>query len=196
MRSKKRFQLLKEIFMVFFKIGSFTFGGGYAMILLIEREVVKIKNWVTEEEILDILTASQSMPGAIAINSATFIGYKIGGKTGAVTATIGVILPSFLMITIIAMFFSKIQDAPAVKAVFSGIKPAIVCLMSLATARMAKLFIVDRTSLILSILSVIAVVFFNIQAIFMILIGASVGLIAFVLSPDKVESVLRDEAKN
>jgi len=99
---------LKDIFVTFFMIGLFTFGGGYAMIPLIEKEIVEKKKWVEKEEITDILAVSQSIPGAIAINSATFIGFKIKGRIGAIAATLGVILPSFVIISFIAAFFRQI----------------------------------------------------------------------------------------
>ena len=109
MRDKTDYKKLLEIFVLFFKIGSFTFGGGFAMIPLIEKEVINNKGWVNEEEIIDVFAVSQSIPGAIAINCATLIGFKIYGKKGACAATIGVILPSFLIITIIAAFFFKVS---------------------------------------------------------------------------------------
>ena len=123
------------------------------MIPLIEREVVEKKRWVSEEEVVDVFAVAQSMPGAIAINSSTFIGYKIAGKRGAVVATLGVVLPSFFIIALIAIFYSKFQDAAAVKAVFSGIRPAIVSLIAVAAIRISKTSIVDWTGLILAILS-------------------------------------------
>jgi len=133
--------------------------------------------------VVDVFAVAQSMPGAIAINSSTFIGYKISGKKGAIIATLGVILPSFLIITLIAIFFSKFQNAPAVEAVFSGIRPAIVGLISFAAVKVSKTSIVDRTGLILAILSILLVVIFDIQPIFIILGGAAIGLAIYHLSP-------------
>jgi len=187
---KSQLKLLIEIFITFFKIGSFTFGGGYAMIPLIEKEVVENKKWVTPEEVVDVFAVAQSMPGAIAINSSTFIGYKISGKKGAIVATLGVILPSFLIITLIAIFFSKFQNAPAVEAVFSGIRPAIVGLISFAAVKVSKTSIVDWTGLILAILSSFSVVFFDVHAAFAILGGATAGLAIFIMFPKKTEKIL------
>ncbi|HHY70182.1 MAG TPA: chromate transporter [Thermoanaerobacterales bacterium] len=187
---KSGLNLLLEIFAVFFKIGSFTFGGGYAMIPLIEREVVQNKKWVTEEEMVDVFAVAQSMPGAVAINSATFIGYKVSGKKGAVVATTGVVLPSFLIITLIAVFFSRFQDTPVVKAVFSGIRPAVVGLITIAALKVAKASIIDTTGVILSILSIILVVILNVQAIFVILVGAAVGLTVYYLFPKRADQIL------
>jgi chromate transporter len=187
---KSQLKLLIEIFITFFKIGSFTFGGGYAMIPLIEKEVVENKKWVTPEEVVDVFAVAQSMPGAIAINSSTFIGYKISGKKGAIVATLGVILPSFLIITLIAIFFSKFQNAPAVEAVFSGIRPAIVGLISFAAVKVSKTSIVDRTGLILALLSIFLVVIFDVQPIFIILGGAAIGLAIYHLSPKSTSKIL------
>lgn len=187
---KSQLKLLIEIFITFFKIGSFTFGGGYAMIPLIEKEVVENKKWVTPEEVVDVFAVAQSMPGAIAINSSTFIGYKISGKKGAIVATLGVILPSFLIITLIAIFFSKFQNAPAVEAVFSGIRPAIVGLISFAAVKVSKTSIVDRTGLILALLSIFLVVIFDVQPIFIILGGAAIGLAIYYLSPKSTSKIL------
>lgn len=190
MKKNNQFKLLMELFFTFFKIGSFTFGGGYAMIPLIEREVVEKKRWVSEEEVVDVFAVAQSMPGAIAINSSTFIGYKIAGKRGAVVATLGVVLPSFFIIALIAIFYSQFQDAAAVKAVFSGIRPAIVSLIAVAAIRISKTSIVDWTGLILAILSSFSVVFFDVHAAFAILGGATAGLAIFIMFPKKTEKIL------
>ncbi len=190
MKTKSHLKLLIELFATFFKIGSFTFGGGYAMIPLIEREVVENKKWVTSDEVIDVFAVAQSMPGAIAINSSTFIGYKIAGKRGAIIATAGVILPSLLIITVIAMFFSKVQDSPIVKAVFSGIRPAIVALILTAAIKVSKTSIVDKIGLVLAVLAVILVVVFDVQAIVVILGGAAVGLGIYYLFPLKAARIL------
>ncbi|HHV17971.1 MAG TPA: chromate transporter [Thermoanaerobacterales bacterium] len=195
MKSKSQLKLLLEIFTVFFKIGSFTFGGGFAMIPLIEKEVVENKKWVAEEEVVDVFAVAQSMPGAIAINSATFIGYKISGKIGAIIATTGVVLPSFLIITLIAIFFSRFQDAVVVKSVFSGIRPAIVGLISTAAIKVAKASIVDKTGIMLAILSIVLVVILDIQAVFIILGGAAVGLTVYCLFPEKTAKILSNGGK-
>ncbi|WP_213951061.1 chromate transporter [Tepidanaerobacter syntrophicus] len=190
MKNKSQFKLFLELFATFFKIGSFTFGGGYAMIPLIEREVVENKKWVTGEEVVDVFAVAQSLPGAVAINSSTFIGYKIAGKKGALVATAGVILPSLLIITVIAMFFSRVQDNPVVKAIFSGIRPAIVALILTAAIKVSKTSIVDKIGLFLSALAVILVVVFDVQAIVVILGGAAVGLVIYYLFPLRAARIL------
>ena len=113
-------------FRVFFKIGLFTLGGGYAMIPQIEAEVVDKHKWMTREEFLDLISVAQSCPGALAVNMSVFIGYRLRKLRGAVCTTLGVSLPSFLIILLIAMFFHKFQDNAVVASAFNGIRPAVV----------------------------------------------------------------------
>lgn len=167
---------LFEIFITFFKIGAFTFGGGYAMIPLIEREVVSNKKWVSTEDIIDYFAICESIPGAIAINSATLIGYKTAGKKGAVAAAAGVVLPSFIIITIIAAFFTRFQDNVIVQAAFKGVRAAVVGLVGKAAFKIGKSSIKDRIGLIITIIAVILVVFFDVHAILTIIGGAAFGL--------------------
>lgn len=174
-------KLLFELFTVFFKIGAFTFGGGYAMIPLIEEEIVTHKKWVDKEEVYDLFAVSQSIPGAIAINTSTLVGYKIAGKLGAICATFGVILPSFIIISIIATFFGSIADLPVVIAIFAGINGAVVVLILLAAKKMIKVALHDNLSIILIIVTVLIIVFTNISPIFLILAGALIGLSLYAL---------------
>lgn len=118
-----------KLFWSFLKIGAFTFGGGYAMITLIQREVTDRHKWVDPDHFFDLLTLAQSTPGPIAINTAVFVGYSLGGYKGAVAAVAGAILPSFVIILLIAMYFSDIKDNHAVEAVFKGMRPAVVALI-------------------------------------------------------------------
>lgn len=168
-----------ELFKVFFKIGSFTFGGGYAMIPLIEEEIVVNKQWVKKEEVFDLFAISQSIPGAIAINTSTLVGYKIAGKLGAIAATFGVILPSFLIITLIATFFSTIAGSSVVKALFAGINGAVVVLILLAGIKMLKLAIHDVLSVIIAIVTVVLILFTDISPIYLIIAGGIIGFILY-----------------
>jgi len=127
-----------ESFKTFFKIGIFTLGGGYAMIPLIEEEVVNKKQWVTKEEFLDIIAIAQSCPGVFAINTSIFIGYKLRKLRGAAATALGTALPSFLIILGIAMFFHEFQDNPIVASIFRGIRPAVVALIAVPTFNLAK----------------------------------------------------------
>ncbi|MGI5838718.1 MAG: chromate transporter [bacterium] len=130
--------LLWQLCSCFFRIGAFTFGGGYAMLPLIRAEVVERKEWLAGEEYIDIIGVAQSAPGAVAINSSIFIGYKLGGLAGAVAATLGMVLPSFIIILLIATVFSRFQDAAAVKAFFRGVRPAVTALIAAAAVKMGK----------------------------------------------------------
>lgn len=118
-----------ELFRSFFKIGIFTFGGGYAMIPIIEREVITRRGWIGEKEFYDLLTLAQSAPGPISLNTAVFVGYKMYGYRGALSALLGVVLPSFVILLLVAMFFSQIRQNPIVDAAFRGMQPIVVAIM-------------------------------------------------------------------
>lgn len=131
-------RLYFQIFYTFFKIGAFTIGGGYAMIPLIQEEVVGRRKWIKEDEFLDLLALAQSAPGIIAANTAIFIGYKMKGILGAIVATLGAVLPSFFIILLIAACFADYKDNPNVEAIFKGIRPAVVALIAAPLYKMAK----------------------------------------------------------
>ncbi|WP_418982606.1 chromate transporter [Alistipes sp.] len=122
-------QRLRTIFISFFKIGLFTFGGGYAMLPLIEQELIVKRKWIAQKEFLDLLTLAQSVPGPIAVNTSVFVGYKIRGLKGAAAALLGTVLPSFVIILAIALFFADIRHNPVVDAAFKGMRPAVVALI-------------------------------------------------------------------
>ncbi len=126
------------LFRTFFKIGAFTLGGGYAMIPIIQSEVVEKNGWIRDEEFLDLVAIAQSCPGVFAANIATFIGYKVRGGRGALCTTLGTVLPSFLIILAIAMFFHRFMDVGWVAAMFRGIRPAVVALIAVPTFNLAK----------------------------------------------------------
>ena len=128
---------LKELFLVFMKIGAFTIGGGYAMIPLIKNELDKRK-WIGEDELPDIIALAQSAPGILAVNVSIFAGYKIKGLKGSITATLGSILPSFLIILAIAMAFTNFKDNPTVIRIFKGIRPVVVALIASPMISMAR----------------------------------------------------------
>lgn len=184
---------LLDIFWIFLKIGSFTFGGGYAMIPLIEEEIVNKKKWVTSEEIIDLFAIAESIPGAIAINTATFIGYKISGRKGAIAANVGVILPSLTIITLIASVFSKFQDNPSVQAGLLGIRSCVVALILIAAISVGKKAIKDKITFVLAILAMVSIAFLDIHPIFAIISGAAMGLIIMKILPDKVEEVMSEQ---
>lgn len=121
--------MLFKLFITFFKIGLFTFGGGYAMIPIIQREIIDRRGWVRKEDFLELLTVAQTAPGPISLNSAVFVGYKVAGFWGAVCSVLGVVVPSFTVILIIAMFFSTIRENEYVDAAFKAMRPAVVALI-------------------------------------------------------------------
>ena len=127
---------LITLFTTFFKIGAFTFGGGYAMIPLIQRETVEKHKWITEDDILDIIAIAESTPGPIAINSATFVGYKTAGFLGAVMATLGVVLPSFCIILVISYVLREFREIKAVQYAFEGIRAGVLALLIKALVSM------------------------------------------------------------
>ncbi len=134
--SAKR-SMFRNLFWTYLKIGTFTLGGGYAMLPLIQREVVDRKGWIDEEEFLNMIALAQAAPGLIAVNSAIFIGWRIGGWKGVCGAVLGAVLPSFLIILTIAMVFREWKELPAVEAVFKGIRPAVVALIAAPLVKMA-----------------------------------------------------------
>lgn len=127
-----------QLFLSFFKIGAFTFGGGYAMIPLIQAEVVSKKKWLEESEFIDMLAIAQSVPGPIALNTAVFVGNKTRGKKGSVITSLGIILPSFIVILLIALVFTEFKNNPEVERVFKGIRPAVVALIAAPLWKMGK----------------------------------------------------------
>ena len=127
-----------DLFLSFFKIGAFTLGGGYVMIPLIEKEVVYNRKWIQQDDFTDMLTLAQSAPGPIAINTAVFVGFKTSGLAGLMAAVSGVVIPSFIAILLIAVFFTDIKDNAVVERIFCGIRPAVVALIVVPVVNMLK----------------------------------------------------------
>lgn len=168
---------LIEMFIAFFKIGAFTFGGGYAMIPLIEEEVVKNKKWMEKEEFMDILVVSQSLPGALAINCSIFLGYKIGGFLGAITALLAVVLPSFLIIIVIATFFMQFRNNYYVNAAFKGITAAVPMLVLIGAVSLGKGLERNKRTIITIVVALIALIVFDIHPVLVIITSAIYGVI-------------------
>ena len=171
---------MKELivmFFSFFKIGAFTFGGGYAMIPLIEKEVVESKKWISKDDFTDILVISQSFPGALPVNSSLFIGYKLGGVLGAIVALLGVIIPSFLIILTIATFFMKFRDNYIVDNVFKGIGGAVPVLVLVAVRSLSKSVKKNTINILITITCVVSITVFNVHPVIMIFLAAIYGII-------------------
>ena len=167
--------MLFELFKTFFKIGIFTLGGGYAMIPLIEEEVVNRHRWVSKEEMLDLIAIAQSCPGVFAINISIFVGYKLRKTHGAVAAAFGTALPSFLIILAIALFFGAFKDNPVIAAMFRGIRPAVVALIAVPTFRMAQSAKIGWTNCWIPIVSAVAIWLLGVSPIYIILIAGFAG---------------------
>jgi chromate transporter len=165
-----------EIFTSFAKIGAFTIGGGYAMIPLIQKEVVERRGWVKEEEFLDYLAISQSAPGILAINISIFIGEKLKGVKGSVVAALGSALPSFVMILLIALFFQGYRDNEVVNKIFMGIRPAVVALIAVPFLTLSKSAITNRYTAIIPVIAIVLIAFLGISPIWLIMSGAVLGL--------------------
>ena len=163
-----------ESFSTFFRIGLFTIGGGYAMIPLIEEEVVNKKQWVSKDEMLDLIAIAQSCPGVFAINIATFIGYKLKKTRGAIATTIGTALPSFLIILLIAMFFHHFEDNRFVAAMFRGIRPAVVALIAVPTFNLAKRAELNKFTIWIPVVSALLIWLLGVSPIW-IIIAAGIG---------------------
>lgn len=156
-------------FKTFFKIGMFTLGGGYAMIPIIEAEVVDKHKWIDKEEFVDIIAVAQSCPGVFAANLSTFIGYKLRKMPGAICTTLGTVLPSFIIILLIAMFFRRFQEYPLVEQMFRGIRPAVVALIAAPTFNMAKTTHITLVNCWIPIASALLIWAVGVNPIFIIL---------------------------
>ena len=169
-----------QLFWTYLKIGTFTLGGGYAMLPLIQREVVDSKHWLDEEEFLNMIALAQAAPGLIAVNSAIFIGWRIGGWKGVCGAVLGAVLPSFLIILAIAMLFSEWKELPAVEAVFKGIRPAVVALIAAPLVKMARAAKISWLTLLIPITAALAIWLLHVNPVWVILatILITLGVVA------------------
>ena len=161
--------IYSELFVTFSKIGAFTLGGGYAMVPVMEKEIVDNKKWLTKEEFMDILVIAQSTPGLFAIDMASHIGYKFRGVAGGITAAIGVAGPSIVAILLIAMFFHQFKDVPVVAAMFRGIRPAVVALIAVPTFNLARSAKISWTNCWIPIAGALAIWLLGVSPIFIIL---------------------------
>lgn len=173
--------LYLEIFTTFSKIGTFTIGGGYAMLPLIQKEVVEKKGWLSKEDFLDVLAISQSAPGVFAINISIFVGERLKGFKGGVVAALGSTLPSFVIILLIAMFFSSFKDNEVVNSIFMGIRPAVVALIAVPLIGMSKTINMNRYTSLIPIATLLLIVLLGISPIYLIMAGAILGLFYFYL---------------
>ncbi len=168
---------LWKLFLAFARVGVMTFGGGYAMIPILEREIVDRHGWATEEELMDYYAVGQCTPGVIAVNTATFIGYKVAGTVGGVVATLGMIFPSLVIITLIAGILTNFADVPAVKSAFAGIRVCVCVLIFNAVLKLWKKAVVDKITLVLFLGVFLLSVFFDISPIVFVVFCAAAGIV-------------------
>lgn len=171
-------KLLINLMVAFMKIGLFTFGGGMAMLPMIKKEIVEHYHWSTDEEVLDIFAIGQCTPGIIAVNTATFIGYKLKGVWGAFFATLGVVLPNIVLIFIIASFLYKFRQNPYVVCAFNGIMAVVAALIFNAVVSMWKKGVKDYLGIILFATAFVFVAFTKFSPVYMVVAGALTGLLA------------------
>lgn len=167
------------LFTTFFKIGAFTFGGGYAMIPLIQREIAENRKWITNDDILDVIAIAESTPGPIAINSATFVGYKVAGFWGSFFATLGIVIPSLVIITVIAFFLEKFRHIQAVNFAFNGIRAGVLVLILKALVSMYKQCPKNIIAYIIMALAFIASAILDINVLIIIIACAVIGLASY-----------------
>lgn len=166
-----------QIFYTFVKIGMFTIGGGYAMIPLIQKEVVEKKKWISESDFIDMIAISQSVPGIIAVNVAIFTGYRIKGNMGSIVASLGTILPSFCIILAIAIFFRQFLDNIYVAKMFKAIRPAVVALIAVPVFSTAKSVGINIRTAIIPIAAACLIWLLGISPVYIVLVAALGGLI-------------------
>lgn len=178
---------LLSVFFVFLRIGAFTFGGGYAMIPLIEKETVEKKKWIKSDDILDIIAIAESTPGPIAINSATFVGYKVCGFLGSFFATLGIVIPSFVIILLIAYLLGEFAHIKMVQYAFFGIRAGVLALIFKALFTMYKKCPKNKIAYVIMILSFCASVFLNVNVLYIIIGCAVIGLVSSLVKAGRVE---------
>ena len=168
---------LWDLFLAFARVGVMTFGGGYAMIPILEREIVDRHGWATEEELMDYYAVGQCTPGVIAVNTATFIGCKVAGTIGGIVATLGVVFPSVVIITVIAGILTSFAEVPAVKSAFAGIRVCVCVLIFNAVLKLWKKAVVDKATLVLFLGVFLLSAFFDISPIVFVVFCAAAGIV-------------------
>ena len=168
---------LFELFAAFARIGVMTFGGGYAMIPMLEREVVEKRGWASSEEIMDYYAVGQCTPGVIAVNTATFVGFSQAGVAGGIFATLGIIFPSLIIICVIAGILTNFADLPAVKSAFAGVRVCVCVLIFNAVVKLWKGAVKDKAALVLCLAVFALSVFFDISPVVFVLFCAAAGIL-------------------
>ena len=168
---------LLSLFLSFARVGVLTFGGGYAMIPILEREIVDRQGWASSEELMDYYAVGQCTPGVIAVNTATFIGYRVAGPAGGVAATLGVVFPSVVIICLIAGILTNFADIPAVKSAFTAIRVCVCVLIFNAVVKLWKGAVKDKAGLVLFLIVFVLSLFFDISPVVFVLFCALAGVV-------------------
>lgn len=174
-----------DLFLSFAKVGVLTFGGGYAMLPILQREVAENKKWATEEELMDYYAIGQCTPGVIAVNTATFVGRKVKGLAGSILATLGVVFPSLVIIIAIAAFVNNFADSPIVQNAFAGIRACVCVLILNAVVKLWKKAVVDKPTLLVFAIVFILSVFTNLSPVVYVILAAVAGIILKSLEAKK-----------
>ena len=194
MKKKANFKTILELFISFLKIGAFTFGGGYAMIPLIQKEAVEKRKWIEDKDILDIIAIAESTPGPISINASTYIGYKVGGFLGALFSTLGLVIPSFIIIYLISLFYKTFIEISFIRSIFKGLSVGVIALLIFAFIKLKKQMKLNISTTIIFFLVLIYLVvnyFIGINIPFFTLILILFGIIFGIVS----EALFRKEKK-
>jgi len=184
-KKEKKPKHIFELFWIFFKIGAFTFGGGLAMLPLIRRELAERKKWISDEDMLDMLALAECTPGVIAVNSATYVGYSVGGFWGSLLATIGVILPSIIVITIISFFYQAFLENKVITQIFYGVRIGAVVLILNTLMKLYKVLKKDYMSYGFIVVALVFALLLDIPTITIIIFGMLIGAIFAVISAKK-----------
>ncbi|RKP57421.1 chromate transporter [Cohnella endophytica] len=174
---RAKFSELAQIFWVFFRIGPSSFGGGYAMIPVIEREVVQKRGWLEQEEIADLVSVAGTAPGGVGVNSAVFIGYRKSGIAGACMAVLGITLPTFAIVYLLSVFYLNFDNNPKIIAALKGIHGAIIALILLAAFKMVKTSLIDVSTTVIVAAALAVMLFTSIHPLFIIASGIVAGIL-------------------
>ncbi len=169
---------LRELFIIFFRIGAFTLGGGYAMLTMVERDIVTKRKYIEKDEFWDLIAILQSLPGVFALNTALYVGYKLRGRWGAFWASLGAVLPSFIVIILFAMCFTEIKEKEFVVKLFEGIRPCVVALIAVPAVNLIKKNCKDWKMVLVAILSAVLIWWFKVNPIW-IVVAVSVAAVAY-----------------
>lgn len=176
---------LLKLFATFFRIGLFTFGGGYAMIPLIEHDVVEKNGWLRKDEFLDLLAVAQSAPGVFAVNMAVFVGYKLRGKRGALAASFGCVLPSVVIILLIALFFRRFRHIEVVNNIFMGIRPVVVALIAVPVFNVARSAKLGWSTVWIPVVAAFLIVALGVSPIYVIIAAGVAGYVWGIIGRNK-----------